>query len=328
MPAHMQGTAFLGGQAGREREYVFGFRDRMDERIDMIRAVRDKRYKYIRNYLPHLPYFHHQHISYMYEMPTMKAWQRLADAKQLSGPAATFMALEKPAEELYDTAADPHEVNNLAGSPEHRETLKRLRAAMSQWQAEIVDLGFLPEADLRARFAKSSEYDDAREEPGNYPREKIAAAANLASDPAAPPGALDKLLSLTKDGDPAVRYWAAIGLATELLRAEGPRAAAGPPGPKAVSVALADLLKDPAPWVQVAAADSFCRLSRYEAAVPVLNAAMSDKNPWVRLQAINVLDRIDEHARPAEEAIVAALKDENEYVVRVAKHAVEVFDAK
>ncbi|MBI1900061.1 MAG: sulfatase-like hydrolase/transferase [Planctomycetia bacterium] len=327
-PAHMQGTAFLGEQSGAEREHIFGFRDRMDERIDMIRCVRDKRYKYIRNYLPHLPYFQHQHIGYMYEMPTMKAWQRLADAKQLAGPAATWMAMEKPAEELYDTAADPHEIHNLARSPERRDTLNRLRVAMSAWQAEIVDLGFLPEADLRARFAKSSEYDDAREEPRNYPRDKIAAAANLASDPAAPPGTLDKLLSLAKDGDGAVRYWAAIGVANQALQVDGPRTPDGPRVAKDIEAALTGLLKDAAPWVQVAAADSLCRLSRYEAAVPVLQSALSDANPWVRLQAINVLDRIDEKARPAEEAIVAALEDENEYVVRVARHAVEGFDAK
>src|SRR5262249_53999250 len=65
IPPHLQGQAFLGTQAAAPRQYVFGFRDRMDERYDMIRAVRDERYKYIRNYMPQLPYFHEQHISYM-----------------------------------------------------------------------------------------------------------------------------------------------------------------------------------------------------------------------------------------------------------------------
>ncbi len=42
-PMHMQGVAFLGPKAGPPREYVYGIRDRMDERHDIIRAVRDQR---------------------------------------------------------------------------------------------------------------------------------------------------------------------------------------------------------------------------------------------------------------------------------------------
>ena len=47
VPEHMQGQAFLGGNSQKSeahRRYVFGFRDRMDERYDIIRSVRDKRY--------------------------------------------------------------------------------------------------------------------------------------------------------------------------------------------------------------------------------------------------------------------------------------------
>lgn len=50
IPANMQGRAFLGANLSPEREYVYASRDRMDERYDMQRAVRDKRYKYIRDY--------------------------------------------------------------------------------------------------------------------------------------------------------------------------------------------------------------------------------------------------------------------------------------
>jgi len=44
VPGHMQGAPFLGAQAGAPRRYVYGFRDRMDERYDLIRSVRDRRY--------------------------------------------------------------------------------------------------------------------------------------------------------------------------------------------------------------------------------------------------------------------------------------------
>ena len=53
VPAHMHGSSFLGDAP--ERDYVYGARDRMDERYDIIRAVRDKRYRYIRNFEPLKP---------------------------------------------------------------------------------------------------------------------------------------------------------------------------------------------------------------------------------------------------------------------------------
>ncbi|MCA1807893.1 MAG: sulfatase [Lentisphaerae bacterium] len=56
IPTHLQGRAFLGPQTALPREYVYATRDRYDEAYDMIRAVRDKRWKYIRNLRPDLPY--------------------------------------------------------------------------------------------------------------------------------------------------------------------------------------------------------------------------------------------------------------------------------
>lgn len=309
VPRHMQGQPFLGEQATPERQYVFGFRDRMDERYDMLRAVRDQRWKYIRNFMPHLPWFHHQHISYMYEMPTMQAWQRLADAGSLTGAPAVFMAAAKPTEELYDTTADPQEVKNLAGSPEHRQTLQRLRKALADWQAEIIDLSFLPEPDLRSRFAGKAPHAEVRQRPEVYPYASIAAAADLASQ--RDPAAIPRLRTLLKEKDPAIRYWAALGLGA--LGKEGGSSHAE----------LAAILDDPAPWVRVAAADALCRQGQPEKALLVLTRALDDDNEWVRLQAINVLDRLDQSARPALPAMKKALKDRNNYVVRVAQHAVK-----
>lgn len=148
-PKHFQGQVFLGKERAKEREYIYAARDRMDETLDIIRAVRDKRFKYIRNYRPDLPYA--QDIAYMNEMPTMKEWRRLAAAGKLEGPQAIFFQPEKPVEELYDTAADPHEINNLAGKPEFEKELVRLRAAHEVWRKETGDLGLIPEAELNAQ---------------------------------------------------------------------------------------------------------------------------------------------------------------------------------
>lgn len=145
-PAHLQGQVFLGDERATEREYIYGARDRMDETFDIIRAVRDKRFKYIRNYRPDLPYA--QAISYMDEMPTMKEWRRLAAAKELVFPQTIFFEPTKPVEELYDTDIDPHEVHNLAEKPEYQAELLRLRAAHEKWRKDTGDLGLIPEAVL------------------------------------------------------------------------------------------------------------------------------------------------------------------------------------
>jgi uncharacterized sulfatase len=160
IPKHMQGRAFLGPGKPPPRQYVLAHRDRMDEARDMMRAVRDRQYKYIRNFYPGRPYA--QYIAYMEEMPTMREWRRLYKdhmnalspdyGRALNPVQLLFFAPEKPAEELYDVVQDPHEVRNLADSPEHRAVLSRMRQALDQWRTETADLGTLPEAELRERM--------------------------------------------------------------------------------------------------------------------------------------------------------------------------------
>jgi N-sulfoglucosamine sulfohydrolase len=146
IPKAMQGQVFLGPDVVSERKYVFAARDRMDEAFDRIRAVRDNRYKYIRNFHPELPYA--QRIAYLEEMPTMQLWRRWHAEGRLHGPQQHFFAATKPAEELYDLDTDPHEINNLADSPDHREKLVELQGALDQWMEESKDLGVVPETEL------------------------------------------------------------------------------------------------------------------------------------------------------------------------------------
>jgi hypothetical protein len=48
---------------------------------------------------------------------------------------------QRPEEELYDLAKDPHETLNLAGSPEYRRTLAELRAKVRSWMEAMGDKG-------------------------------------------------------------------------------------------------------------------------------------------------------------------------------------------
>jgi arylsulfatase A-like enzyme len=146
IPWHMQGQAFLGSQAAPPREYVYASRDRYDESYDMVRAVRDKRFKYIRNYRPELPYL--LWIPYRNRHPILQEMWRLHLAGELRGPQTLMFQPNRPVEELYDTHADPYEVDNLAQDPAHAPELERLRQALDDWIARVGDMGEVPEAEM------------------------------------------------------------------------------------------------------------------------------------------------------------------------------------
>src|SRR6185436_19827621 len=96
-PGEMQGQAFFtseGKKPDRERKYVFAARDRMDETFDRIRCVRDRRWKYIRNFHPELPYA--QQINYNELNPTMAAWRAAEKAGKLNEVQRLFFAKTKP----------------------------------------------------------------------------------------------------------------------------------------------------------------------------------------------------------------------------------------
>ncbi|HVR76562.1 MAG TPA: sulfatase-like hydrolase/transferase, partial [Planctomycetota bacterium] len=76
-PAWLQGRAFLGPHEAPPARFLFGFRGRMDERIDLVRCVTDGRFVYVRNYLPHR--IAGQHVEYMFETPTTRSWKALYD---------------------------------------------------------------------------------------------------------------------------------------------------------------------------------------------------------------------------------------------------------
>jgi arylsulfatase A-like enzyme len=154
VPGQMQGQAFLTGE-GRApavgRKYIFAARDRMDETFDRIRCVRDRRWKYIRNFHPELPYA--QQINYNELNPTMQAWRAAEKERRLNDVQKLFFAKSKPREELYDCESDPYEVRNLAESTvaEHREKSKELRIELDEWMVETKDLGEVEERELIRR---------------------------------------------------------------------------------------------------------------------------------------------------------------------------------
>ena len=146
VPTHMQGRVVIGADQQDEPPYLFFHRDRMDEVYELQRGARDRRWKYIRNYMPERTYA--QRIDYMDAMPAMQDWRRLNAEGKLSGGQKNWFAKEKPFEELYDLENDPWELNNLAGTSQYGERLARMRGATEDWQERIGDTGMIPEAVL------------------------------------------------------------------------------------------------------------------------------------------------------------------------------------
>jgi arylsulfatase A-like enzyme len=150
VPSHLHGRVLAGPKAGSPPPFVFAARDRMDIEYDMMRSARDARFRYIRNFTPELPYA--GHIIYRNQSAIMQEWFRLQAEGKLTGPATLWMRTSRPAEELYDTVADPHHIHDLSADPAHRATLERMRGAVSDWMSRIGDQGLINEAEMIQRM--------------------------------------------------------------------------------------------------------------------------------------------------------------------------------
>lgn len=154
IPPTMQGRAFLGTSAARARDYVFGARDRVDEAAELARSVRDGRYLYIRNFLPDLSW--NQPESYSDQLKMRVEITQLAAAGRLNDAQLAYAATTKPVELLYDTQADPWQINNLAMDAGHQAVLQRLRRTLREWQAQTCDQGLRHETEAAHTGMESS----------------------------------------------------------------------------------------------------------------------------------------------------------------------------
>ena len=256
--------------------------------------MRDGRFKYIRNYMPHRPVI--QYSDYSEQTPTRAEFRRLASEGNLTGPARRLMNDTKPPEELFDTQNDPHEINNLAYTAEHQQTLQRMREAHRRWMLETLDTGLLPEAEMCRRTAGGSPYEFVRQ--ADYPHRRIVAAAQLVGQG---PEACDELATRLADADSAVRYWAATGLA-----ALGPDA-------RPAADALTQALDDESPNVRLAAAEALVNVDGRPEAMQAITAALEDPDGWVRLHAATVLAALGPKARSAIDDIRKALDDKSKH---------------
>lgn len=314
-PPWMQGRAFAGPLAKPDPGFLYGFRSRMDERMDLVRSVTDGRFVYIRQYMPHLPYG--QHVSYMFQMPTAQVWKRMS-AEGMLNEAQSHFWKPKPSEELYDLQSDPHEVKNLAGSKDYTEALAKMRAAHEAHMEYTRDLGFIPEAE-RLRVAGERSLRDVFASDGEYPFTQVFALAKQASDLSFKDTA--PFVEALGDGNATVRYWAVLGL--HIRKKEGV---------KAGHDALVKACGDESPSVRVAAADALAQHGEagdLEKALDVLMAAAdpTKASNAVATEALNAITNVGDKANLLKEKLAAVPRKAeagparvSEYPTRLIKH--------
>ena len=289
-PEYMHGRPFLGRYTGEPRTEIFAIRDRVDEVLEFSRTVHDGRYQYIRNFLPHRPRMQRSFFSEL--TPIRQEIRRLHAAGQLEGDESWLMAPSKPVEELYDLQADPWEMNNLAGEAQHADRLERMRRKLYDWMLETRDLSLMHENDMIERAAGRMPYEIARDDT-IYPMARI---FNVAERIGRGPEHVSVFKAAIDDGDPAVRYWAATGLAV-LGKQAGPARAA-----------LRKALSDPKSWVRFAAAEACCKLGPRKRAVKVLADGLDLPNIKENLHAAEILVALGKQARPALAQMKQAVK--------------------
>lgn len=204
-PEYMQGSAFLGEYQTEEPEYIYMFRDRMDERYDLTRSIVDGQYRYTRYYNSNRVWM--QQLEYLWRAPSMASWEKEFKAGRCNEVQARFFNT-KEVEELFDIEKDPWEVNNLAKDPAHADRLVKMRLASLKMAVEMRDAGFIPETERNIRVGEISIYDYMRSEA--LPYEEILGAAVIAS--LKKPENLDRLKQMLHNDDSAIRYWGIQGM--------------------------------------------------------------------------------------------------------------------
>ncbi|WP_139956967.1 sulfatase-like hydrolase/transferase [Flavicella sediminum] len=206
VPKEMDGKPFLGkGVSAKnlaKRTETFSYTNRMDEKYDMVRAVRKGKYKYTRNYEP----FNFDGLmnNYRYKQLGYQEWIKLYKEGKLNADQSKFFE-PKQAEELYDVEKDPYELHNLAAKAEYKKIVKELRANLNKRIVSMPDLSFYPEFYLIKNAFENPVAFGQKHKKDIKTYLKTSNLMLLDFDKAK-----SKLQKALQANDPWVRYWALI----------------------------------------------------------------------------------------------------------------------
>lgn len=145
-PSYMHGQPFLGKyKKTGERKYVYGARDRMDECIDKQGCIRDKQYRYLRNYYPDQSGY--MNVGYRLDLPMMRQMLEMYAKGELDEIQSRWFESKRPKEEFYDVENDPYEIHNLIDDSRYAEKIKELRGEYDKWIKKYNKDWFIDEID-------------------------------------------------------------------------------------------------------------------------------------------------------------------------------------
>mgnify|MGYP006210112233 FL=1 len=142
IPSYMDGKSIFGNE---KNEYIFAARDRLDSFKGKTRAVRNKDYKFIKNYS--LGIVGAQKLTFRENLMSMKELRKMYENNELNEIQKIWLELI-PELQLYDLNEDPYEINNLAYDPNYKEKVLLLENVLEQWIEKNNFHGHLEEEDL------------------------------------------------------------------------------------------------------------------------------------------------------------------------------------
>lgn len=159
IPEYMTARPVLGVEKPAYNDFIRSARDIWDEIDECSRSITTRKFKYIKNHMPGVPWATNQAYLEL-NRPALHVMRRQKKEGSLSANGLVFFRDHKPDEELYDLENDPDELNNLAGNPKFSAVLKEMRLKEMQWLSRNRDFGLedfgqrQPEKGLAAEKAR------------------------------------------------------------------------------------------------------------------------------------------------------------------------------
>lgn len=273
VPDGIDGRPFLGPDVSPEelvrRDETIGYADRFDEKYDLVRTLRQGRWKYSRNYEAFNP--DGLQNNYRYNMLAYQQWREMYRRGELNADQRQFFE-PKAVEALYDLETDPYEIHNLATDPQHTARLSEMRERLRERLKGMPDLSFVPESVL---------VEEALDAPvvfGQSHADRIAQLIDTADLSLLPfSEARESLAAALASDDWMQRYWALIACLCH-----------GEPANELVPLARQQL-EDSQPLVRVRAAQFLGVLGAIDPRPVIYEALRSTDSPVEALEILNVV---------------------------------------
>lgn len=192
--AWMQGEDRLSVTPARPAQYVYSIQNRVGSVFERARAVRDRRWLFIRNESPE---------TRLLDLARRGAFYDAVVGQSGSAPLGPNQTNPRAEVELYDLRADPLQLRNLAADPGRTGDLQRMALALDAFNGVTPDLSTAATQELRDRFRPAGQVPVTappvvREEDGQIIMERLT------------PGS--SILWRTNEKDPWKLYSAPIGV--------------------------------------------------------------------------------------------------------------------